>query len=488
MAENRRKSRKKGTYGLSIIMTFVLMALILGSTALLFVPEEQPKKNRITPSPTPKAEIENTVTEIEVLAVVLEKDTELKMITVYNVMTEEEQKLVYTGATTFFDGYGVQMTAAQLPKGSLYQFMIDTKEEWISTATEAIDRTGEKKEQEVWEKTGVNYITIEENKISFRNQNYRYSEGLCVMSNGEKISLADIEPNVDILTVRGMGQTIYEIVVTKGHGYISLTNHEDFVGGTITIGSTRVDTIEENCMHLVREGSYRVTVAHGDYIGTEELKVTRDETTVFDVFEYGSGPIEKGWLTIAVEPLGAILYIDGVKTAYTDGIELDYGTYHFEFVEGGYISYEATIQISQPRQSLSVYLTEQQEGVTGTEEDDPTKDPNQNNNQETDNNNEDSNTTQGEFSETGSSAIQTSVSIQHLGYSFNEDNAIYILGPEGREIYLDGEYLGEAPIDFEKIIGSYVITVIKEDGSVKNFNCNETDNGEDSYYNFSWTD
>lgn len=487
MAENTRKSRKKGNYGLSIVMTFVLMALILASTALIFVPEEKSKKSKVTPTATPKVETENIATETEVLAVVLEKDTELKMITVYNVMTEEEQKLVYTGATTFFDGYGVQMTAAQLSEGGLYQFMIDTKEEWISTATEAIDRTGEEKEVDVWEKKGVDYITIEENKISFRNQNYRYSEGLCVMSNGEKISLTDIEPNVDILTVRGIGQTIYEIVVTKGHGYISLTNHEDFVGGTITIGSTRVDTIEEKSIHLVREGSYRVTVAHGDYIGTEELKVTRDETTVFDVFDYGSGPIEKGWLTIAVEPLGATLYIDGVKTAYTDGIELEYGMYRFEFTEGGYISYEAMVQISQPQQSLSVYLTEQQEGSV-VDDDDPTNDPDEDNNQATNNNKEDSNATQGESSETGSSAIQTSVSIQHLGYSFNEDNATYILGPEGSEIYLDGEYLGEAPIDFEKIIGSYVITVIKEDGSVKNFNCSETDNGEDSYYNFSWTD
>ena len=56
------------------------------------------------------------------------------------------------------------------------------------------------------------------------------------------------------------------------------------------------------------------------------------------------------------------------------------------------------------------------------------------------------------------------------------------------EIYLDGEYLGVAPMDFEKIIGSYVITVIRSDGAVKNFNCSETDNGNDSYYNFSWID
>ena len=175
MAENQRKPRKKSKYSVSIVMTFVLMICILGASALVLAPKEQPKKSRITPTVTPKIETQDVLKEETVLAVVLEKDTELKMITVYNVMTEEEQKLVYTGATTFFDGYGVQMSAGQLPKGSLYQFTIDTKEEWISTAKEAIDRTEEKEEGGIWEKTGVSYFTIEEDKISFRNQNYRYS-------------------------------------------------------------------------------------------------------------------------------------------------------------------------------------------------------------------------------------------------------------------------------------------------------------------------
>ena len=492
MVENQGKSRKKKKQNLSIVMTFVLMAFILGITAWMLVPEEQPKKSNYVSTTTPKIEKEDIKIEEEVLAVVLEKDTELKMITVYDVMTEEEKKLVYTGATTFFDGYGVQMSAAQLPAGSLYQFTIDTKEEWISTAKEAVNRSEQKQEGGVWEKTGVSYFTIEEDKISFRNQNYRYSKDVCVMSNGKKISLENIEPSVDIVTVRGLDQTIYEIIVTKGHGYISLSNHEDFIGGMITIGNTRVDSIGEENEYLVREGSYRVTVNHGEYKGTEELVVNRDETEVFDVFEYGSGPIEKGWLRIAVEPLGATLYIDGVKTAYTDGVELNYGTYEFEFTEGGYVSYKATVHISQPQQSLSVYLTEQTGEIP--DENDPTNDTETNQNQEEDydqtQDTDNSLNTEEEDDEQNneSSAVQTSVSIRHLGYDFNEDNATYILGPEGSEIYLDGEYLGQAPIDFEKIIGSYLITVIKSDGSVKNFNCTEKDDGQDAYYNFSWTD
>ena len=114
----------------------------------------------------------------------------------------------------------------------------------------------------------------------------------------------------------------------------------------------------------------------GKYAGAETITVGRDEAAVFDVFDYGSGPIKKGWLTINIDPLGADLYIDGTKTTYTDGVELEYGTYQFEFAEGGYVSYKSTVLIDRPKQSLSVYLTEQEVPEEPEDDDDVTTDPN----------------------------------------------------------------------------------------------------------------
>ena len=498
MTEQRRTRKKRNQSG-AIALMVTLILLMLLSTALLFLPEEKPKKKNpgtVPVSATPTEGL-TRVTETETLAVVLDVDTEVKMITVYNVEAEAQEKLVYTGATTFFDGYGIQQAAAQLEMGGLYRFTVNTKEEWITTACEAVDRREKPENTSVWEKTGVDFMTVEADKITFRGQNYRYSEGICVMSNGRQITLGDLQPTVDIVTVRGVGQTIYEIVVTKGHGYISLKNHEDFVGGVITIGSTRIDTITETSNYLVREGTYPVTVECGEYAGTETITVARDSTAVFDVFEYGSGPVKKGWLTIHIDPLGADLYIDGVKTAYTDGVELEYGTYRFEFSEGGYVSYNATVLIDQPKQSLSVFLTEQKAEETNPDENEdittgPDDEPEdgedttgESGNGENDTGDSGNNATENDNDLSG---IMTSVSVTNMGYNLNLNNAIYILGPSGAEIYLDGTYLGTAPMDFEKIIGSYVITVIRTDGGVKNFNCSETDNGEDSYYNFSWID
>lgn len=513
MTEGNRGKKRRGQSGVLVVMV-ALMLLIFISTIAMFLPEENGKKDsKATPVPTVTPTMAATVVEeTELLGVVLEVDTEVKVITVYDVKAEQERNLVYIGATTFFDGYGIQMSAAQLTPGGLYQFRIDTKEEWVTTACEAVDRKEDAKEGGVWEKTGVDYFTISQNALTFRGQNYRYSAGVCVMNNGKQISLSDLKSGVDIVTVRGLGQTIYEIVVTKGHGYITLKNHEDFIGGMITIGNTRIDTIEKESSYMVREGTYEVTVDSGEYRGTETITVVRDTTAVFDVFEYGSGPVKKGWLTINIEPLGATLYVDGVKTYYTDGLELAYGTYEFEFTEGGYTSYRAMVHIDQPKQSLSVYLIEQEAGETGSQTGSSGTDGSggtgsQAGSSETEGSGETTGGSTGgtgtdteSRGETGTGTEQsgsgtstptehTSVSIMHLGqYELELDNAIYILGPEGADIYLDGTYLGKAPLDFEKIIGIYVIKVVLPDGREKEFNVAETDNGDDSYYNFSWID
>lgn len=508
MTEDRRYRRNKSQSGVVAVMV-TLILLIAFSTVLLFLPEEKPKSKNPVPTATvtPTGAITPVPVETETLAVVLEVDTEVKMITVYDVEAEETKRLVYTGATSFYDGYGIQLAAVQLKKGDMYRFHINVKEEWISNAYEAVDRREKPQSTKVWEKTGVDYMTISQEKISFRGQNYRYNDGICVMSNGRQITLGDIQPTVDIVTVRGVGQVIYEIDVTKGHGYITLKNHEDFIGGVITIGSTRVDSVYEDATYLVREGTYNVAVECGQYAGNEDITVARDATAVFDVFEYGSGPIKKGWLTINIDPLGAELYIDGVKTPYTDGVELEYGTYRFEFSEGGYISYNATVLIDQPKQSLSVFLIEQKpEDTSPDDNDDTTTDPNAPDDGDDTGTDPDDNTGEENGDATGDSndntgvetgnpsgddplsGIMSSVSVMGMGYTLDMENAIYILGPSGATVLIDGVELGTAPLDFEKIIGSYVITIIRSDGAVKNFNCSETDNGSDSYYNFSWID
>lgn len=460
-----KKQKKKKSYSGAIALTVTFMVIIAGSIVFLFLPEKSSNKAKPTAIPTSAV---GTVTPTpgqttSMLAVVLQADTQIKTITFYDVENNQERSVVYTGATRFLDDFDMQITAAQLQAGDLLDVEIDEVEGKILSAEIS---------QKVWEKTKVSNPTIypEEHRIKFREQNYKYMDGLCVMSNGRQITLEEIHP-LDELTIRGLETTVYEIVVTKGHGEITLANYEDFIGGTISIGSGIEETIRENTSYVVKEGSYTVKVTCGAYSGMETVVVERDKTAVFDVFEYGRGPIKTGTVVFKVEPLGATLYIDGVKTSYYgEELELDYGTYSITVSEGGYISYESKLTVDRERLELSIYLTEGQPSPT-PDPDDPTE---------------------GEIDPSVTTAptptpkpISVNLSVLQR-YELNENNAIYILGPVGATIYLDGEELGTAPMDFEKIIGSFMITVVKQNGDVKNINCEETDNGEDIYYNFDW--
>lgn len=491
MEYERTGNRRKRSHTGAIAVMLTLMVIIIGSVALLFLPEggKETKGRKPTPSASPVPTAGAEKGNAHLLGVVLSVDTEIKTITLYDVEKEEERTLVYTGASSFTGSFGTPMAASQLAAGDLLDFEIQVEDSRIIRAgiPQMITAT-----EGIWEKKDVDRLEIvpEEHRITFGGQNYQYTDGLCVMSNGVQVGLDTLLP-IDRVSVRGSGTKLYEIVVTKGHGYLSLSNHEDFINGTILIGTGSEQTITEDARYLVKEGTYKVTVTHGTYTGTETITVERDSDSVFDVFQYGSGPVQKGTVVFKIEPLGATLYIDGERTPYYgEELTLNYGVYSIEVAAGGYITQETSLHVNSERQEISVYLTEQVPSG-GEENDDPTTNPSTGNETSSGNGNESTGNQSGttgngndSTGSQGSTGTHTTVSIEGRGYEINENNVIYILGPKGALVYLDGELLGTAPINFEKIIGSYLLTIVTEEGAVKNYNCTETNNGEDTYYNF----
>ncbi len=482
--EDRNYRKKKKPYQGAIALMGTLLVLMLFSVVLLFLPQENEGGNKRpgnTPTPAPT---EGVAREEECLAVFLELDKENRLLTVYDVKEEEQRKLVYTGATLFYDSYGIQQTAGQLVPGELYSFLSNTETESLIHGKVAVDRSENREEGGVWEKSGIDSLSIarDSKKLSFRNQNYRYGDGLCVMSNGKQISIDEIDTKRDIVTVRGLGQTAYEIVVTKGHGTIALKNFEDFVGGTIAIGSTWVDTVSSEGTYVIREGEYALSVVKGKYFANISVTVERDKTVEVDLFDYGRGPIQTGKLKFLVDPLGATLYIDGVKTYYTDGVELDYGVYRIQMTEGGYISYEATITVDQPEQTISVYLKESPV-EEGTEED-----GSEEGTDTTETGTEDAGDSGSSDTDAGSDTEDYFVSVKNMGFTVSKSNKVYLLTPVGAQVHINGQYLGEAPLSFEKILGIYQLRLTDETGKAKDFICTGTENGKDDHYTFSLDD
>ena len=65
------------------------------------------------------------------------------------------------------------------------------------------------------------------------------------------------------------------------------------------------------------------------------------------------------------------------------------------------------------------------------------------------------------------------------------DNVISVKTPEGVGVYLDGEYVGTAPVSFPKTVGTHTITLYKSGYLIKSYTIQANDDGKDDEYNFS---
>lgn len=475
---NGGKGKKPGS--MIIVVMAAFMILVFGVMIYILVSgnsEKKPGKGKTTGAPvTSGATVTSSPSEnpagYEYFAVVLAVDPEVKQIKIYDIDEQVEMQLVYTGSSLFYARLGSLITGAQLSPGDIVRIKCDSRNV-ITKAVWADD---------TWEKLKVDDLEIipEENRMVIRGQNYKYSDDICILSDGVKVPISSLLTKEDKYTIRGLGTEVFEIIVTMGHGTIKLKNFDDFIGGTIMIGSRYYKDITPDGVFTVREGEYQVTVENKNYKGTETLTVKRDSETVFDVFDYGRGNIFTGEVYFTIEPEGASLYVNGKKTDYADApVTLDYGNYDLEIEAGGYETQTTTLRVDREKQYITIYLTLAGDVTptpvpTGETSDNPDVTPT--------------------VTVTPTPIVQGGTfehaDISNMGFKIDKDHVIYILGPEGAEVMLtnpdDGNtyVAGNAPCEFSKVIGSMQILITYK-GQVSIFDYYETDDGTDSYYNFS---
>ena len=73
---------------------------------------------------------------------------------------------------------------------------------------------------------------VDENsrKLSIGASNMIYESYTVVLSGEERISIAQLVDQ-DKLVIRGVGEKVYSVNVTAGHGYLKLTGVDALVGG-----------------------------------------------------------------------------------------------------------------------------------------------------------------------------------------------------------------------------------------------------------------
>ena len=334
--------------------------------------------------------------------------------------------------------------------------------------------------QRAWEYIGVNNMTIipEEKTIKIAKNNYTYTEPF-VVDIDRFISLEDLAER-DELTVRGIDEVIWSIIVTKGHGTVKIKDSDAFLGGSITVGYEAVTQITKDMVITVREGNYNLTVENGEYSGTKNITVERNKETVVSIGDLGPEPIKYGKTTFDITPFGADLYIDNELTNYASPVELAYGEHHIQVSLGGYSTYSGNLLVDYASKKIKIVLPELQsrEPVSIVELDEQLYED------DTDSDYMEYNDWDNEQYDDNNPEYIDSL-INEADYEedpiVDSERLIYIQKPVGASVYLNGEFKGVSPGSFQKVIGSHVLTFIKKGYQTKSYTIDIADDGLDTY-------
>lgn len=370
-------------------------------------------------------------------AVLVSKNDD-ETITFMNIETGKKYTLSYTGATTIWDKYGEAMSMAQLSEGDIVdvKFLKDKKK----LADIALN-------EDTFTYTDVTKYEINELTKTFTivKEGFQYTEDTVIVSDGQQIEMIDLN-EADVLTVQGIGTTIYSISVDKGHGYLKLANDEYFIGGWIEIGSTMIRPITDDMLLVVPEGKYDVLFTNGGNSGTKQVTIGRDEEVTVDIGDIEIKEIQYGSVIFTMKPTDASLYIDGKLVDTSAAISLEYGIHQLIAVADGYDTLTQYIKVGQESAGVSITMEEE-----SSEDDDDDED---------------------------SDDDEDTVDI-------SSNYKVYIDTPEGVEVYLNGNYIGISPVSFAKKPGTHTITLRKNGYVTRSYTIEIDSEEKDVTYSFA---
>ncbi len=469
----KKPATSKKTQKTAIIFVMLLAAaMILAIAAFRVVADSGNGKpagtSKPAPTLTPSALPLPGETK-KITAIVENVDTETKTLQVYSIEDGGILWLSYGSRTNIVDKYGLAIVAGQLSPGNILLVEYEINSNTALSAALSKD---------IWEHPYQTGLTVGSGRqmITVNGRNFIYSDALHIYNNGVAGTLSDILEE-DSITLRGVGSEVYVIEVERGHGYLSLKEEQDYIGGSILVNHQYISQIREDMLLTLKEGTYKITVENDDLMATIETTIVRDQTTVLDLTEYVRVPDPVGQVTFKIQPAGAVLWINDKDTYYGDPVELAYGVYKIRVESGGYVPYEGVLRVENAAAELAISLPE-----APVEEPSPTVSIAPSVTPGTEDGEENSGETQNPAT-TATPADNTSEPTPGAdgAYPVDEDHHIVIYSDDEVEIYLDGDYMGvteEGKAEFEKYIGTFELELVRGEEK-KSYIIQVDDDGED---------
>ena len=416
---------------------------VFGNTAQTTLVEESEPEPPVFSSSIP-----GSYDSMDEVAVVMAVNQEEKTITLRNTDLQRNYTLDYSQATRITDRYGSSLSIAQVKAGDLVQVTFLKNKKRLNTLSLCSG--------EAWTYEKVTEYAVNRNTrvLTLGTDSYKIGDDTLIFSQGKPIDWMDLN-DVDVLTVNGIEQHVYSIVVEKGHGYLRLENDTYFVGGWIEVGESLISPITQDMLLTVPEGDYQVLLTNNGNRGIKNISIKRGEELDLDIGDIEIEETKIGRVVFSVTPGNASIYVDGGLVDVETPLELEYGIHQMIAGAEGYDTMTRYINVGEELANLDIRL-EKTSTVSGNSS----------------SNNSDKNTA---ASGTGSVISTTDQGQYH----------VMITAPEKVELYVDGNYIGITPISFKKVAGSHVITLRKDGYVTRSYTIQVDEEQKDISYSFA---
>ena len=395
----------------------------------------------------------------EDIVVITDVDTENLKVTVKKLDESAEFVLTYNGGTVVKSKYDNQLMMEQITAGEIARIG------YVSGTHKLIElqEYGDAFENTMATRWDVDY---DKKLITIGSDTYFYDDNIYIVSNGKILDIREIS-GIDELTVRGIGNKIFSVTVTKGHGFVKLTNTQNYVGGIIEIGDRLSTIIVEDMILAAPEGTFDLTATINGVGGSKEIQVIRGQETVVSLGSFEQSVTRYGTVKLNVFPedAQATLTVDGAEMDYTDLLSIPYGKHTLKLTSNNYDAVTKQITISSVYSTININMSEEESTTEKTTTE---------------------STTEG-TTQTGTSGEKEPTSEEETTNTSNPGSSnglICITAPEGAKVYFDGAYMGVSPVAFEKVEGEHTI-IFKKDGYVtKSYTIDVSDDADDMILSF----
>lgn len=336
---------------LIIYVVCVLMVLLLFGVILYAVFS---KMDKSIVASTAKGTSETTIEAAELgnQFLILRNDSVKEELYVYSYEKREEYRYHYNLFTEYLDRYGNHLAISHFTTGRVVSLTMDEKTRELSKIQMS---------DQVWEFTDITKYTMDSEIGMLSIGKERYSiRNTVYFSDDKKITQEDLTDK-DELMIIGKGKEVLSIVITTGHGVLSVKNSSDevdFSGGYLQVGTKLFTKISGDMEIDIQEGTYLVSaVSPKGYGDVKEITIQRGSTTELDLAEFeGDGP-RTGLITFAVDEPTAIVKVDNVEIDMEQGVELTYGVHSFVVVSDTYEPYARYLFVNSDKAKISIALS-----------------------------------------------------------------------------------------------------------------------------------